>query len=306
FCRAKAGKVSKPERIEFHVNHKSHRSQPKVRCRIRRVMCILLALYVIACVGCAAFQRRMLYYPTIESPVALERLAADRGFERWKNSTGRNMGWKRMAANQPARGRVLVTHGNGGCSIDRVDFAKALSGFLAMDAFILEYPGFGDRPGVPSQRSLFESADDAFQDLPKIGPVYLLGESLGTGVAAHLAGMHSNEVSGVLLFAPYNSLVDVAQYHVRILPARWLMVDYFPSAEYLSHYRGPLAIVVGGKDRVVPEKFGRRLFDGYAGPKRLWKIPLGNHQSIDHQSAEFWNEVGAFWKGDPAHAPPFP
>ena len=165
-----------------------------------------------------------------------------------------------------------------------------------MDVFILEYPGFGDRPGVPGQSALFDSAEDAFQSLPKTVPVFLLGESLGTGVAAHLAGSHPVEISGVLLFAPYNTLVDVAQYHVRILPARWLMVDRFPSAEYLSLYRGPLAIVVGGKDRVVPEKFGRRLFDGYAGPKHLWEIPQANHATVQHQNKEFWKEVGEFWK----------
>lgn len=296
--------MSKPVGTDIHVKKKSHGSGSTTQRRFRQLLCVLLTVYVLACVGCAAFQRQLLYYPTVASPATLDHLAKSRGLERWKNSAGQNMGWKRISANQPARGEVLITHGNGGCAIDRTDFANALGGFLAMDVFILEYPGFGDRRGAPGQRTLFDAAEEAFQALPKTAPVYLLGESLGTGVAAHLAEAHSNEVSGVLLFAPYNSLVDVAQYHVRILPARLLMVDYFPSAEYLSHYHGPLAIIMGGKDRVVPEKFGRRLFDGFAGPKRLWRISGGNHESIDHQREEFWKEVNAFWQGHASGAQP--
>jgi pimeloyl-ACP methyl ester carboxylesterase len=273
----------------------------KRRTRLLSVTWILLALYIAACLGCAAFQRRMLYYPTNQSASVCERTAKDRGLERWKNSAGENIGWKRPAVTQPARGSLLITHGNGGCAVDRADFAKSLRESDAMDIFILEYPGFGDRTGVPSQRTLFDAAENAFQSLPKTAPIYLLGESLGTGVAAHLAGTHSNEIAGVVLFAPYNKLTDVAQYHVRILPARWLMVDHFTSAEYFSHYHGPLAIIVGGRDRVVPAKFGRKLFDGYAGPKHLWEIPDGDHESIHEQSDEFWKELRAFWQTNTSH-----
>jgi uncharacterized protein len=229
-------------------------------------------------------------------------MAKSCGLERWKNSAGQNIGWKRRAATQPSEGQVLILHGNGGCAADRADFASPLRESAAMDLFILEYPGFGDRPGVPSQSSLFASAEEAFASLPKTAPIYLLGESLGTGVAAHLAGTHPAEIAGVLLFAPYNTLVDVAQHHVRILPARWLMVDHFPSAEYLSHYHGPVAIVVGGQDRIVPEQFGRRLFDAYNGPKRLWQIPQAGHNSIHDQSNNFWDEISAFWHANPVGA----
>ena len=224
------------------------------------------------------------------------RLAKSKGLERWKNSDGQNIGWKRMTPHQPAQGQLLITHGNGGCGVDRADFANPLRESAAMDVFILEYPGFGDRMGSPTESSFFESAEDAFQALPKTAPIYLLGESLGTGVAAHLAGTHPAEIAGVLLFAPYNSLVDVAQHHVKILPARLILRDRFVSEEHLKNYQGPVAIIVGGKDRVVPEKFGRRLFDGYTGPKRLWEIPQGEHESVHDQPPEFWKELVAFWQ----------
>ncbi len=226
----------------------------------------------------------------------MERLAQSVGFERWKNAAGESIGWKRLAPARPAGGEMLITHGNGGAAFHRVDYAKPLRDAARLDVFILEYPGFGDRAGKPSQKSLFDAAEDAFQSMPHRAPVYLLGESLGTGVAAYLAGKHPAEVAGVLLFAPYNNLDAVAQYHVRILPARWLMHDHFRSEEFLQSYHGPLAIVVGGNDRVIPAKYGRRLFDNYQGPKRLWEIPEAGHNSLQPANAPFWHEVETFWR----------
>ncbi len=42
-------------------------------------------------------------------------------------------------------------------------------------------------------------------------PIYLVGESLGTGVATYLAGTYSNKIAGVILISPFNRLTDVAQ-----------------------------------------------------------------------------------------------
>jgi len=43
------------------------------------------------------------------------------------------------------------------------------------------------------------------------------------------------------------------------LPVGLLLVDRFPSEDYLRDYHGPVGMVVDGLDQVVPEKFGRRL-----------------------------------------------
>lgn len=225
----------------------------------------------------------------------MERAARSAGFERWKNSAGQAIGWRRLSPVQPAGGELLITHGNGGAAFHRMDFAKPLRDAMHLDVYILEYPGFGDREGRPSQKSLFDAADEAFEALPKRAPVYLLGESLGTGVTAHLAGTYPTNVAGAVLFAPYNNLGDVAQYHFRILPARWLLSDHFESETFLARYHGPVAIVVAGKDTVVPAKFGRRLYAGYRGPKRLWEFRDAEHNSLQPAPADFWKEVQTFW-----------
>ena len=123
----------------------------------------------------------------------------------------------------------------------------------------------------------------------------MVGESLGTGVAAYIAGLNSNKVAGVALLAPYNSLVDVARAHVSFLPVGLLLRDRYPAEKFLSSYHGPVAFVVAGKDTVIPEKFGRRLYDGYSGSKKIWEIPEGDHGSVMIQPASFWKEILAFW-----------
>ncbi len=271
-----------------------HRTRPTAWGLVQSVFHTLILLGLTSGLGCTAFQRKMMYYPKVAPSDELEQFAKSKGLMRWVSPDGRNIGWRKPARTQPPLGTALITHGNGCCAVQRFDFANPLRESAGMDVFILEYPGFGDRPGAPSEGAMFAAAEEAFQALPKAAPVYLVGESLGTSVAARLAGDHP-EVFGVVMFAPFNSLVDVAQHHLKILPASWLMGDRFESEKYLRRYHGPLAIIVGGRDQVVPAKFGRRLFDGYHGPKRFWMAPLAVHKEVHLQGTAYWEEILAFW-----------
>jgi alpha-beta hydrolase superfamily lysophospholipase len=249
------------------------------------------AFYLLICAGCAGYQRRMIYFPPVFDQATADKLGAEAGLERWLDPNGLPVGWKRLASTQPAAGRVLITYGNGSCAVGCAHYADVIQSVAAMDVFILEYPGYGDRRGQPSEVALEKAADVALEALPKDGPTYLMGESLGTGVACHLAGTYSNRVAGVILLAPFNSLTAVAQAHAPVLPVKLILCDRFSSEKFLKSYAGPIAILVGGEDRVVPEKFGRRLYNGYAGPKRLWEFPHGNHGTVMLQPPEIWKQI---------------
>jgi uncharacterized protein len=80
-----------------------------------------------------------------------------------------------------------------------------------------------------------------------------------------------------------------------LLPVRLLLRDRFPAQQYLRNYHGPVAIAVAGRDTVVPERFGRRLYEGYSGPKKLWEFPEGDHGAVMRQPPEFWKEVVELW-----------
>ncbi len=253
-----------------------------------------LVFYLVVCVVVAIFQRRFIYFPPVYTPEQVDQMAQAAGLERWKNTAGESIGLKRLSPKQPAEGRVLIVDGNATTATGCAHYADAIQGIAAFDVFIVEYPGFADRPGSPSQGSLFRAADEAFRLLVTNGPVCLVGGSLGTGVAAYLAGTYPDKVAGMVLFAPYNRLTDVAQAHMPLLPVHLMLVDRFPSEDYLRHYHGPVAMLVAGEDEVIPEKYGRRLYDGYTGPKRLWEFPMDDHKSLMERLPNVWKQIIMF------------
>lgn len=271
------------------------------REKLRRGLLVFARFYVLICASCASFQRRLIYYPTIVPRKQVDQMAAEAGLTRWTNAAGQFIGLKRPSPQQPAEGSVLVMYGNGSTAVGCARYADQIQNAAAFDVFILEYPGYEDRPGSPSQKNLFEAADEAFHRLPTNRPIYLVGESLGSGVASYLAGTYADKIAGVILISPFNRLTDVAQYHYPMLPVRWLLVDRFPSETYLQNYRGKLGVTVDGQDTVVPKKFSLRLYNGYTGPKKLWEVPAGEHIQIPEPPQEFWREVVEFWQNGAAH-----
>ena len=282
------------------MNQAIRRDKPTFRERLRRGLLLFAGLYFLICTGCATFQRRLIYYPSVLTREQVGQMAQAAGLERWTNSAGQFIGLKRRSPKQPAEGSVMLMYGNGSTAIGSRHYADEIQAVAAFDVFILEYPGYEDRPGSPSQQSLFHAADEAFRRLPANQPIYLVGESLGTGVASYLAGAYPDKVAGVVLISPFSSLTDVAQSHFPVLPVRWFLVDRYPSEKYLRNYHGKLGVTVGGKDTVVPEKFGLRLYNGYAGTKRLWEFPDGGHCQIMEPPSQFWKDVVEFWRSHPS------
>lgn len=261
-----------------------------------RIFIAGLVTYLMVCMLVGAFQRTLLYHPHPLSPDCVDALAQSAGLERWRNAAGEPMGMKRLSPKQPSTGQVLVIYGNGGSAISDGHYATEIQEFSAFDVYILEYPGYEDRPGKPTEKSLFDAADEGLALLDTNKPIYLLGESLGSGVAAYLAGTHPNQIDGVVLFAPYNRLVEAAQFHYPLLPVHLLLLDRFPSEDYLKNYHGPVGILIGGHDQVVPERLGQQLYDDYPGPKKLWVFPQDGHGDVFNRLPEIWNGLLGLWQ----------
>jgi len=268
--------------------------------RLRRLFWICFIPYLVICGIIALQQRQLIYHPHLLTSEQVDAAAAGARLERWTNSAGQAIGFQRPSPKQPAEASVMVMYGNGSTAIGSGHYADQIQSIAAFDFFILEYPGYEDRPGSPSQESLFNAASEAFQMLPTDKPVYLAGESLGTGVASYLAGTYSNRIAGVILISPFNSMTDVAQHHYRLLPVWLLLADRFPSEKYLRKYHGRLGITVDGQDSVVPERFGLGLYRNYTGPKKLWEFPDGEHCQIMEEPSKFWKEVIDFWQANRA------
>lgn len=262
--------------------------------QIRRMLQLLLLAYLGVVLLAALFQRRLLYFPT-KLPLELaERTARGEGFVPWKTQAGQTIGWKIPASGSPS-GSVLVVHGNAGFALNRGYIAKPIHAAAALDVYILEYPGYGARLGSPTMKSFLAAGEEAFTTIQTNLPVYLVSESIGAGVVAHLAKTFPTKVAGLLMFAPYDDLGSVAQSQMPILPARWILRDRFRPAAWLTDFRGPVKVVIAERDEIIPPRFGRRLYDSYNGLKELTIIPGAGHNDIAEQSLEWWQDVLLFW-----------
>ncbi|HEY3763167.1 MAG TPA: alpha/beta hydrolase [Verrucomicrobiae bacterium] len=226
-------------------------------------------------------------------------MAQSANLQRWTNSAGQPIGFKHLSPTQPAEGSILVTYGNAASAIDCAHYAGDIQPVAAMDIYILEYPGYEDRPGSPTETKIFQAGEDAFQSIPTNHPIYLVGESLGTGPASYLAGTFSNRVAGIALISPFDTLASPARYEFPYLPVSLLLMDRFSSVDYLQNYHGKIAIAVDGADEIVPTKSGLRLYDSYNGPKKLWEFKNAGHCQIYSPVSEFWKGVVDFWRSSP-------
>lgn len=245
-----------------------------------------------------ALQRHLIYFPATAPEEQLLELASRAGLQAWRDGSGAIIGW-RPAGGQRYKKRLVVFHGNAGFALDRVYFRD---GFEARgwEVLLFEYPGYGARPGKPSADAIRRAAADALPALTENDqrPVYLLGESLGSGVATYLAGAYPDAVSGLLLITAFTSLADVAAKHYPFLPVRMLLSENYDSAAALADYRGPVAFLLAGRDEIVPVESGQALHDGYLGPRWLRIERDAGHNTLPyHPGAEWWTSVSDFLTG---------
>ncbi|MBU5614969.1 alpha/beta hydrolase [Geomonas azotofigens] len=221
---------------------------------MRRIGRLLLVCLVALVLSAASWPRQLLYFPTHHDRA--------NGLTPWVEQ-GELIGFARTV---PGPKNVwLMLHGNGGQAADR---AYALPSFAAADSvYILEYPGYGRRPGEPSKESLDQAARQAYLLLRRqypATPVCVVGESLGSGPACSLAEAEPPP-DKIVLVAPFDKLHRVGQHHYWFLPVRLLLPDDWDNIEALKGYRGRVEIFGAREDKVIPMKFAKALAESRPG-----------------------------------------
>ena len=176
---------------------------------------------------------------------------------------------------------LVVFHGNAGHLGDRVSKLDELidAGFGALFA---GYRGYSGNPGKPTEEDLTADARLLLDWLAERGVplerTVLYGESLGTGVAVKMAAERA--AAAVVLESPYTSIAEVAQTHYWYLPAKWMVLDKWDSMAHIASIQAPLLVVHGGRDRTVPTRYGRRLFEAAPEPKELFILEGAAHNDL--------------------------
>jgi fermentation-respiration switch protein FrsA (DUF1100 family) len=243
------------------------------------------ALYGLVVVGLYAGQRRILFWAHAAEvdPAALGLKAK---VLRLHTEDGESLlAW----SVPPAAGRPLILyfHGNAGGLDLRVErfraIAKAGMGLLA-----IEYRGYASSTGSPSERGLKLDGEAAYAAAIASGVaperIVALGESLGSGVAVALAARH--KIGVLVLDSPYSSVADIAAATYWFVPVRRLIRDPFRNDLLIGSVEAPTLIVHGTKDRVVPIRFGEKLFALANQPKEFWRVDGAVHLALGERFAE--------------------
>jgi hypothetical protein len=268
---------------------------------IFKILGIFVLIYVGLSLLLAGCQRKMIYYPGHDSEERLLQGAKAKGMSAWRNADGELIGWKAsVPVNATGGNAVVVFHGNAGYALHR-DYI--INGFLALDdqqswtIYVFEYPGYGARKGQPSEEHIKATAGEAVASLfnENYDRLFLVGESIGTGVATHLADQFSERIKGVLLITPFTSLVDVGKTHYPVFPIGMLLRERYDNLESLKGYGGPVAFLIAEADEIVTASLGHKLYDAYSGPKKIWVQEGRRHNTLNYDPrASWWKEVVSF------------
>jgi alpha-beta hydrolase superfamily lysophospholipase len=261
---------------------------------ISRIMTLLLTYFLILLVV-FLLQRKMIYFPDRYAEEQRSEILAGLTLQPWPNAKDLRGLMSRMPA--PAtKGTVLVFHGNAGSAVHRTYYIDALQ-HLGYRVIVAEYPGYGARPGSPSEAALVEdgiaTAKLAWQEFKE--PLFLCGESLGSGVVSGIVASKQVPVKGLLLITPFDSMTNVAQHYYWFFLAKWLIRDKFDNVNKLRDYTGNTAVILAEQDEVIPNKRTLALFDALPSGKKLWRFEQAGHNTLPLESwRPWWQEAMKF------------
>jgi fermentation-respiration switch protein FrsA (DUF1100 family) len=141
------------------------------------------------------------------------------------------------------------------------------------------YRGYPGSTGTPSEDGLIRdglaAVAVALERAPG-APILLHGHSLGAAVAVAVAE-HVQAV-GLYLEAPFDAMIHAVRLHVPLAPT-WFLRDTYRSDRRIRAGTGPVLIVQGRDDRVVPAKLALALARA-AGSRAQFALIPGDHVSI--------------------------
>ena len=307
-CPSSFGSLHRGAAVGDRVESESPGGSPARRW-FRRVVLFLVVPYLALVLMFGGLQRSLMYLPTRVATVPVAECGLPRGqVHEIEVPVAEDLvlnGWLALADGQLAddlsgglarlcgdRSLLLYFPGNAG---HRGYRAGSIAGFaeLGLDVVLVDYRGFAENAGKPTEAALHADARGVQLWLADQGiaadRLILFGESLGSAVAVRLAAdlcRSGTPPAGLLLRAPFSSMTDTACHHYPWLPVRWVLVDRYQSIDHIGEVNCPVTIVHGTDDQVVPIHLSRELFEA-APPRsetgverRFIELPGVGHNAI--------------------------
>jgi len=262
-----------------------------------KVIYSALFLYLVYCGFLFLLQRQMMF-PRGQVGVPSPGMSNFPGLEKiWLNTgSGKIEAWFMPPAVAADRGAVpapavIFAHGNA----ELIDFWPAeLEPItrLGIGVMLVEYPGYGRSEGAPSQKSItsaFVSAYDVLAARKDIDStrIVLFGRSLGGGAVCELAGLRPS--AALILMSTFTSARSFAR---QFLVPGFFVRDPFNNLEIVRSYPGPVLIVHGKYDEIIPYRHAQALVQGARHGKMI-AYDCG-HNDCPPDWETFWKDVAAF------------
>ena len=243
------------------------------------------------------FQERLIFFP---QPLAQDPLKANPGaaieeISLVSSDKVRLHGWLVKAAPAPAPAPILIYFGG---NAEEVSWLAATAGrYAGWSLLLFNYRGYGRSEGKPGEAQLFADALQIYDyaaGRAQGGRVAVMGRSLGSGVAVHLAARRP--LAGVILVSPYDSVENVAKGIYPFLPIGLMLKHRFDSLSLAPGIKTPLLGLVASDDRVIARPHSERLYAAWGGRKQWREIRPADHYSLAGEP-DYWRAISAFLQG---------
>ena len=242
-----------------------------------QIILIIFFIYFLVLVFLYFYQRNLLYHPN-ENNYSEDKISVDIENVRIKTSDNIELlGWYHEKNLKDFK-TLIFFHGNAGPLESRI---HKLNHFRDMNInfLIIAWRGFSGNNGNPSEQGLYEDGKSAIDWLIKKGVseknLILYGESLGTGVATHLA--QNKNFAGVILETPFTSMIDAAKKFYPYIPVKLLLKDKFENYKKIKNINSPILIMHGEVDQLVPFSMGKKIYEIANEPKYSYFTKYDNH-----------------------------
>jgi uncharacterized protein len=193
---------------------------------------------------------------------------------------------------------ILIFHGNAGNlgTPGRPEHDRQLRD-LGLGVLAVDYRGYGDSEGSPSESGLYADARAAYDYLREVrgipaGRIVIYGHSLGSAVAIELATRVP--AAGLIVEGAFTSVPDRGAEIYPFVPVRLLARNRFASLERIGRVRMPVLVVHGRDDSTIPIAHGRRLFRAAPEPKTFLEVAGGHDDAYAIGAPEYAEGIRQF------------
>ncbi|HAK51080.1 MAG TPA: hypothetical protein DCM54_04130 [Gammaproteobacteria bacterium] len=241
-------------------------------------LAIVLVLYGLLTAFIYFTQDTLLFYPSPSDPAIESRFRENE--IRFSAGDDELRGWF-IPASDSKRPSLIFYGGNG------QELSRSINSITSLGDYnyaLVNYRGYGLSTGRPTEDHLKSDALLILDTLAAkkridLANTIIMGRSLGTGVAIHVAA--NREVKGLVLISPFNSIEAIASDIYFYLPVKWLIRHPFRSIDYVTYISAPTLIIKAENDRIIPASYTSDLIDAWRGPLEVVELNGTNHNYIE-------------------------